>query len=240
MFESHINVVFAWYVTFYLFWLAYAPLTIKLATLRKNVIEDLAIIIIAGLIISYVTYAFGSIGFLDMFNSGLVGVFFAKYNVFNWFNSHLKINFAIFLLLLAPLIILQTEAWMANIFMFSMFDGILAGIFIWMLLNIIHRCRSPKLASFLGFVGIYSTGIWYLHGIFFTGRRILQPIIYLPQYWLLCLTLALSITLLMAMAFSKIERPVLRIIDKWFSSKTVPGIDIQQSSLANSDSKGEA
>jgi peptidoglycan/LPS O-acetylase OafA/YrhL len=75
------------------------------------------------------------------------------------------------------------------------FFSIEAALIILFSVELFHRIRSRRFKNFFLLFGGLSMYLWFLHGIFFTGKNFLQPFIYSPKEPILILLLCLAVTL---------------------------------------------
>ena len=87
--SNWINVVFAWYVNYYIVLIAFSSVLYKCFKKDKPLSLILSII---GCCISIIVLAYAQIGYWDPFFASLLGLLTAKYHFFDKITSHLKIN----------------------------------------------------------------------------------------------------------------------------------------------------
>lgn len=63
-------------------------------------------------------------------------------------------------------------------------------------------------------VGSLSMNIWFLHGIFFSGHCVLQPLLYLPKYSILVVVWGLTLLLPAAWLISRLQKALLHMLFK--------------------------
>ena len=71
--------------------------------------------------------------------------------------------------------------------------------------------RSHRASEWLLLAGANSMNIWFLHGLFFTASRPLQPLLYLPRVPLLIVAWGLLVLLPLSMACGVVQRRLLRV-----------------------------
>ena len=87
--------------------------------------------------------------------------------------------------------------------------------------ELFHRIRSRRFKNAFLLLGGLSMYLWFLHGIFFTGKNFLQPFIYSPKEPILILMLCLGVTLPVAWLLKRFQS---YIDSKLFNSKVLPRI----------------
>lgn len=200
-----VNVVFSWYVAFYLFWLISAPLFSKVFNKINKKFHDVILLILICILIKFIIIKIPLLTFISPTGAAITGFLCAKYNTFEWLSSHLKINWWNAILILILLITIRENLALINIVQIGFEDGVLSTIFIFIIISIYTRYKLKKTAALFSFLGIYSMNLWYLHGIFFTGNCNLQWILYLPSFWILILIWGIIILLPLAILCNKLQ-----------------------------------
>lgn len=217
--ETYVNITFAWYVSFYILWLILSPLTAKLFEKIKSFWLDALILLVwstgFGLISIYVPYPDP----LNTFTPALVGLLFAKYNLFVHIVTRRNIKTWLAFLVIALLMVTRSALILLKVPFFGIFDGLIAGIFILACVSIIHNLKSRKLEEMLVFLGIYSMNIWFLHSMFFTGSKSLQTWLFFPRYWIAVWILGFLFTLAIAILVEHLQRPLLKTYTRFTTRK---------------------
>lgn len=202
--KQYVNVVFAWYVATYVMLVCLFPIFINIFRSKKFVVDILLYIcFVLGLglihnslwssILSPVLYA-------------ICGFLVAKWNLFNRILPQTdKLSIWIFVLMIVVLALFRQSLILLDVDIVGV-DGIFAAIFIFAVISVFNRLRCEWLNKIIIFLGFYSMNLWYLHGIFFTGSRPLQDILYYPKYPILILILCIAIVLPVAMGCDFIQR----------------------------------
>ncbi len=110
------------------------------------------------------------------------GYLAAKYSVFNKLHNHVtsRINTVAFFIILFCMVL--TGGFMRiHGYSGSITELVFSIIIISITLEIFYRFRLRQVKRVLIFLGIYSMILWYMHGIFFTGSRSAQVILYISQ-----------------------------------------------------------
>ena len=75
-------------------------------------------------------------------------------------------------------------------------------------MNKILRYRATLVTDMLCALGMMSMNIWFLHGIFFTGRRPLQDLVYSPHYPVLIYAFAFLLLIPAARAVALLQKRI--------------------------------
>lgn len=195
--KQYVNVAFSWYVASYILLILISPFLLKIFQCEKfwiDIVLYLCFILGLGLIhnslwgfiLAPVLYA-------------ICGLLVAKWNLFNRLLLHTdKLSIWIFVFAIIGLALLRQSLILIGINIVGV-DGVFAAIFMFSVINIFNRLQSEWLNKSIMFLGFYSMNLWYLHGIFFTGSRPLQEILYYPKYpifiFILCIALVLPVAI---------------------------------------------
>lgn len=200
-----IHPVFAWYVSFYILFLLLSPFISKLC--RFNIIIDNLILLLTFIIgynviinLSIINSNQTLVSILTSFvtwgHIGMVGYTFAKYDIFNkvhlflskYFNN---IQFLIFSLLCIIFMICITNYNGYYLFSIVSIFSLFTPISIYLIVNTLNIININCLNTILSKLAHESTNMWFLHGLFFTPSKILQPVIYTFQYPILILIVSM-------------------------------------------------
>lgn len=195
-----IHPVFAWYVSFYILFIVISPLLAKLC--KYNFIIDL--FLISGILfgVNYLTYITLPEGFsiikilVKTFATwghiGMIGFLFAKYNVFGFIHNILTkylsdiVIVILLILVLGQIYYLWTYEgklciYENDIIKVSYF-AIYTPLFIYAVIYILNFINCKILNSILISLSKEGTNMWFLHGLFFTPKKTIQWIAYLPMH----------------------------------------------------------
>lgn len=183
----YVNVTFAWYVTFYIILVITSPLLLIIFT-GKSLFRDIILFIIITYTFSFIpSNIWGSV--LGPFPVSILGILVAKWDVFGWVDARISMKPTWAMLGVIVLIALLRQ----SLILFDLnklgnwVEGIFAAIFIFATINLFQNLKWKWIEKFFLFIGAYSMNLWFLHGIFFTGSRPLQTLLYYPKYPLLIL-----------------------------------------------------
>lgn len=134
----------------------------------------------------------------------MIGFVFAKYNVFDFFYNMLSkylcdmVQVILCILVLYHIFYLWTVEgkiyiYESEIIKVSYF-AIFTPVFIYAVTYIIKYINCKVINSILISLSKESTNMWFLHGLFFTPKKTIQWIAYLPRYSLLILVWTLLLT----------------------------------------------
>ena len=193
----YVNVVFGWYVAFYISWLLLSPVLCALFNKSGGVI-DLFLLVVLGLAIDQLVSM--QLDFLVPLKVALCGLLTAKYNVFEWLHRRWNVSAVIALFIIIIMIPIRQGLIFLNVPLTGFEDGLFAAVFIYAVV-VIARCRWMSLVNkvFL-FLGAYSMNMWYFHGLFFTGSKQFQWLLYWPEYSILILLWGIVMTLMLSIA----------------------------------------
>lgn len=191
--DKHVWVPFAWYVTFYIEFIIVSPILLRLFRSDKLKTDLLAY---CGLIIGiyalmllrfeihvqYITYS--------LYPMLMVGaaMLCAKYDVIGRVHSKFlgKCNSGVIWLAIALIVLLTVNLRNLNelgrislYFLRPLERVILALGLILCSIELINRLKSRVLKRFFGFFGTISLYLWFLHGIFFMGKKFMQQELYM-------------------------------------------------------------
>lgn len=183
-----INVIFAWYVLYYILLIAAYPILNR--CFRAKSIRLICLSTIGCLCILVVLSHYEIAGYWTPFAASLMGIFTSKYRLFehldNTLNKYSK-NIWFCLLTLCGvisvrviLLYIQSHLYYSSLFAVfaSVCEGLIAFAFIYVLISFMNNICRPWISRILCFLGGISMFLWFLHSILFTGSRFLQPFVY--------------------------------------------------------------
>ena len=213
-FVQSVNVPYAWYVCFYIFFIFSSPVIIRLSSMKKRgcifffllwfVVAQLYSLIGMQGILGEALKIYISVGI-----NALTGIFFSKYHLFDFFSKYLPKDFLkselLFLLLIA------VRQLSILLFMATYLDIVYAPLFVFLTVNIMSYVnRYPLFIRLFKILGKYSMNIWFLHGIFFMGTMKLQWILYLPKQSIFVLVWGLFLIIILSKFVTSIQNFVLK------------------------------
>lgn len=207
--SNDVCVSFAWYVRYYICLLALAPLLLFLFSkgIRCDSVALMLVFFFSSLYGPHPLY----ISTLWPLFCSAMGILSAKYAVFErirrgcgrtlpWWISAAGIVVVVYC---------RYELLKTSFLCRGMVDPVLVIFFIYFFIELFNGLRSAGLEKVVAFMGTYSMNLWFIHSIFFTGQRFLQPLLYAPRYSILVLLWGLVMCLPVAWAISKVQRRVL-------------------------------
>lgn len=205
----YVNCAFAWYVYYYVFLMVFSPLIIKLFSSNRFKLDLnilLGFIVIATLTDIYLN----SIPYLEtclkVLFASLVGYIVAKYNIFERISTrYANLNTIVLIGILALLFGTRQCLLLLDLNNY-VFEAIFAGCAIFIFTSLLNGLNFQILKKALMLVGVYSTYLWFLHGIFFTGSRPLQSILYAPRISILIILWGVIILMPVSFVCSKMHR----------------------------------
>lgn len=207
-----IHPVFAWYVSFYILFIVISPLLAKIC--KHNFFIDLLMVSSVLFGLNFLAFTILPDGmttiriliatFATWGHIGMIGFVFAKYNVFDFFHNMLSkylcdmVQVILCILVLYHIFHLWTVEgkiyiYESEIIKVSYF-AIFTPVFIYAVTYIIKYINCKIINSILISLSKESTNMWFLHGLFFTPKKTIQWIAYLPRYSLLILVWTLLLT----------------------------------------------
>lgn len=221
---NYVNVTFSWYVTYYCALLLLARALIKIfnrknrttggvrSTMTYNIITDLAIVFLISAVLKCLSNVY-NIHFLSPLPASLIGLFIGKYGLFELTYAKMQklINIPAMLLLIVAIAVLRQGLILVNCPDMGIRDGIFSFGFIFAVIVILRRLNWNWLDKSLIFLGYISMNLWYLHGIFFSGEKKLQWILYYPQYPIFILIWGMIMLIPIALFCSKVQNGILKV-----------------------------
>lgn len=219
-----INVPFAWYVVYYIEFIMLIPILLWLYK-GKNITKDLAVTAcIIILLTPFIRLRLAEITIepfvaiiihLWVLQSTCIGIVIAKYSLFDKAHKLIgaKLPLWSLILLVGAVFIFYRKLTNFNPMggvrwhsFTSVVDTFLAPVLMALFIEILVRIKSKYLKHGLCILGKYSMYLWFLHGIFFTGKNIFQAQIYSLQDPILIIAVSIIVLL-----------PVSYILDKFVS-----------------------
>lgn len=188
----YINVAFAWYVAFYCSLLLLTPCLLFL--FKRNFVKvewggllvDVILLICITLLINIIPSLI-YLDFLYPLPISLVGLLVCKYDLFGKLYSKIGHHISTFvsLMIIAAVALVRQGLLLFDIPQIGIEDGIFSFFFIFAVITLTNRLKCKKIDQLFIFIGTQSMNLWFLHGIFFTGSKNLQWLLYFPHYPLL-------------------------------------------------------
>lgn len=215
----NINVVFAWYVSFYLLVLMVAPFFLYVIGRCTRFVTDLAVCIGLYMVIlfirNYLPLPFVDLNYnLPYFGSVLIGMLAAKYNLLQKIGNKLIgggnwVLLAILLIVVVVQLFLSVQLWAK---FYTGLQEINVLILIAVMIMLFKRYNSGRILKFLTLMGTYSLNIWFLHGIFFTESRDFQWLLYWPKYSVLVMVWAWLLLLPLSYVVTRLQQWIIKTI----------------------------
>lgn len=223
-----VNVPFAWYVSYYIEFVLLTPILIWGFSSNKKILD--CAMAISCIIIVYLCRKMPYSPYDLAYNifpliSTILGILIAKYDIFNKLHRFVTghLHSALLVCAIPLIIIMRCEFPKLNpiggfnwSFFVEMFLSVVAALLILFSVELFHRIRSQRFKNFFLLLGGLSMYLWFLHGIFFTGKNFLQSFIYSPKEPILILILCLAVTLPVAWLLKRFQT---YLDSKIFSSK---------------------
>lgn len=210
--EPYVNVAFAWYVVFYVSLLLMTPLLIRIFA-RTNKWWDMALLSCFALMPTLIEMTFlskiNAVPFDVIFGtlvSSIVGLLVAKWKIFDCMRRMIGSHAFIKGFFIAVFVLILRQIGLLTIGQTNISDALSAMLFCFGLLLMFETINRTRIAAVLSFLGIYSMNLWFLHGIFFTGSRPLQVLLYYPRVSILILIWGLILLIPVAMLFAWIQK----------------------------------
>lgn len=224
-YSKWVNVIFAWYVLFYILVILFSPAIIRLRNTKSFVDTAVAL----GVAILFLcTYKFLDEYWIPIFAT-LTGFFTAKYSWFERFNKGINSKAAIYLCFMAIAILLSVRAFILvvkgimppwYIVPLQIMEGIISFFFIFYVCKIFQKIDSKLLYFIFGSLGTLSMNLWFLHSYIFTGNRVLQHIVYHYSEPIAIITLSFIIFVPIAILINHITYRIKNLLNNiLFSAK---------------------
>ena len=187
--KSGVNVPFAWYVAFYIEFILLTPVLIWVFARQRSFYDIISLILLLGIgllssripghriVKEFLMYIH------PIFCVGL-GIVAAKYDIFYKIHVYCLKRYSSIVLICMVMILMAIKyliPFRVNGIALSLFYRIIlpfmALIMVSLSLELIHRC-SIVLKRILVLFGTVSMYLWFLHGILFTGKHIMQVEVY--------------------------------------------------------------
>lgn len=204
-----VNIPFAWYVAYYVSFIILSPILLKLFS--RSLTSDIALYILIG-----ITLQFIRCDFLSPLMIGIEGMLFAKYSIFQLIAGRIPtFRIHLFLIVISILVTIRQGCILLNVNLFNTIGGVdffIVPIFIFTTTLISRKIRAIYLTNILIFIATCSMNLWFLHGIFFTASRPLQPLLYSSHSPFLIYLTVLTLTLPVASLLHLFQRRFLTLL----------------------------
>ena len=204
-----VNIPFAWYVAYYVLFIILSPILLKLFS--RSLTSDIILFILLGIILQFI-----KCDFLSPLMIGIEGMLFAKYSLFQHFAEKIPtFRIHIFLITTSVLIIIRQGCILLGIRLFDILGGVdffIIPIFIFTTTVISRKTCAKYLTNILILIAACSMNLWFLHGIFFTANRPLQPLLYSSGSPVLIYITVLALTLPVATLLHFVQQRFLTLL----------------------------
>lgn len=225
-----INVPFAWYVCYYIEFVLLTPILIWGFSSNKKVLD--CAMALSCIMIVYICrrIPFEAAANLFPLLSTVLGIIIAKYGLLNKLHQLVtgRLHSVLLVVAIALIMIVRYEIPKLNPlggnnwqFFVDILLSFIAALLILFSVELFHRIRSRRFKNAFLLLGGLSMYLWFLHGIFFTGKNFLQSFIYSPREPILILILCLAVTLPVAWLLKRFQTYLDSMI---FNSKVLPRI----------------
>lgn len=222
---SWVNVPFAWYVCYYIEFILISHILIWGFRSNKKIFE--CAMVLSCIVVVYICkrLPFTAANYLYPLLSAVLGILIAKYGIFNKLHRLItgRLHSVLLVIAIALILIVRYEIPKLNPmggnnwkFFVDILLSFIAAFLILFSVELFHRIRSRRFKEFFLLLGGLSMYLWFLHGIFFTGKNFLQSFIYSPKEPILILLLCLAVTLPVAWLLKRFQT---YLDSKIFSSK---------------------
>lgn len=210
-YKEFVTVSSAWYVNYYICLIAAAPLLLKIFS-RGAICDSIALIgvFLFTRFARSVPLGFWFIYHLWPFFCSAVGILSAKYAVFERLKRFAgKSPWWISIAGIMAVTFCRYRLLQINGCIREAIDPILVILYIYFFIELFNSLHSVRLEKMVTLLGTHSMNLWFIHSIFFTGRRPLQSLLYAPKYSVLVLFWGLTMCLIVAWAVRQIQSYVL-------------------------------
>lgn len=187
--RPYINVTFAWYVSYYLVFLLLIPIVLAgLST--KHLWTDILVLCGVAVLVEITQYT--SIGYVLLpLTTGVMGAVCCKWQIFNRLSSHRILQSSLFASLAIVLLAISRQLLILLTNLEGWFEPFITCLFVFFTVILFNKLGNGVLCRIILGIGSMSMYIWFLHGIFFTGHRVLQPLVYAPRLSILIIAFVL-------------------------------------------------
>lgn len=203
-YKDWMNVPFAWYVCYYIEFVLLTPILIWGFSSNKKILD--CAMVLSCVVVVYICkrLPFPVANYLYPLLSAVLGILIAKYGIFNklhklitgHLHSALLVSAITLLMIFCNMVKKFNPIGGVNWYFFvELFLSFAAAFLIIFTVELFHRIRSQQFKNFFIILGGLSMYLWFLHGIFFTGKNFLQSFIYSPKEPIIILILCLVVTL---------------------------------------------
>lgn len=234
--HSWVHIPFAWYVAFYIQFICIVPLLNRWSE-KRNVTIDVSVLI-SSVIVVYFIRNLKNYVFIELIGptvfpiiSLCIGVIFAKWDIFQ--NLHHRFStilsgyilpFAAFGIVIIYNMIINSHSNGGQMWSFFLMvlKTCITPLFMFVLIELFHIIYKTYITTALYHIGSVSLYLWFLHGIFFIGNKILQPYLYFFKYplliFMICMLSLMPIALVLKytnnkmLTFFKIKHKKFRLI----------------------------
>lgn len=231
-----VNVPFAWYVCYYIEFILLTPILSWGFSSNKKILD--CAMAFCCIIMVYICRKIPSAAayYLYPLMSTVLGIIIAKYGIFNKLHRLVtgRLHSVFLVIAIALIIIVLYEIPKLNPlggnnwqFFVDILRSFIAALLILFSVELFHRIRSRRFKKFFLLLGGLSMYLWFLHGIFFTGKNFLQPFIYSPKEPILILLLCLAVTLPVAWLLKRFQT----YLDAKIFSQKIPLPNANKNSL---------
>lgn len=209
----YVNVPFAWYVYYFTGFILISPLLIKIFRQHNNISTDIILLIIIGVAVwifgTNSIYGYFSLipKFFNLLFISTIGILTAKWHIFERLYAlpiTSKVN-TLGVLILILLVFASRQVFVLLGINYFFIEAMIAGAAIYCFTLLSHKIKFQSLRTLFIVLGTYSMNLWFLHGIFFTGNRPLQRLLYMPKISILILIWSFILLLPFAIAISRIH-----------------------------------
>lgn len=204
-----VNIPFAWYVAYYVSFIILSPILLKLFS--RSLTSDIILFILLGIILQFI-----KCDFLSPLMIGIEGMLFAKYSLFQRFAEKIPtFRIHMFLITTSVLVIIRQGYILLNIRPFDILGGVdffIVPIFIFTTTVISRKTCAKYLTNILILIAACSMNLWFLHGIFFTANRPLQPLLYSSGSPVIIYITVLALTLPVAYSLHFVQQRFLTLL----------------------------
>lgn len=219
---GYINVVFAWYVTFYIFLLIITPPLIILFNHTRRVMVDCLYAILLSVCISLYINTVGFPSLLSdisynmyILYSVLLGILGAKYRLVDRLVGYLSTYIRIIVVFVVSIAIQISFDFFPSLRHFPYLEAMNTLLSISSVSAFLVLLSSTWLNRWLSIIGKYSMNIWFLHGIFFVQSCYFQKYAFFPKYSIFVLLWVILLMLPLSMAIAYTQKLVVSSIEKW-------------------------
>lgn len=210
--QGWINVPFAWYVSYYIEFIILSPLLIWAFSSKRLIFDIITTLIAVSLVLIAVKMPHEALRNLWPLISTVLGMLIAKYGIFNKLQRMItgKMHWTLLVIAIAAIILARYFFERCNIPGMILILPIVAALLILFSVELFQRIHSRRFQNLFLLLGDLSMFVWFLHGIFFTGKNFMQGFIFSFKEPILIMVAILIVLLPIAWLLKRVHSIIIK------------------------------